>query len=446
MEWVFLRVQGCTGARVHRRTGVPVFGRAGALALGLACTCLLTAPVWAQQPAAPGPGQLPPLPLTQLDERALSADLDNRAFTLAFTQPVPVQDLLLLLVRGTSLSVVPDPDIAGSFIGDLKQVTVRQALEMILPGLGLDFEVDGSFIRVFRRELDTRLFSVNYIATRRIGDASAGVATPGASFARVSSETNADVFADLSSGVRSLLSDRGTFSLDRKAGLLQVTDAPERLDRVADYLEAVDDRVHRQVKIDARVLEVELNEADAQSLDWGALAEGTARGSTGGAAPRSAPASLRIADIGRFLTALDEQGTVTTLANPQLLALNNEPAIVRASRMPSAGSGPMQDVTLGVTPQISDEGLVTLSLTPIVVQQTADQPATTSRQETDILARVRDGETIVITGLPRDRETRERRNVGITGGWFGRSTVVVRKRVELVILLTPRILSPIGAP
>ena len=70
----------------------------------------------------------------------------------------------------------------------------------------------------------------------------------------------------------------------------------------------------------------------------------------------------------------------------------------------------------------------------------------TSLHETDMLARVRDGETIVIAGLPREHETRERRNVGIGGGWFGRSTVVVRKRFELVILLTPRILNPIGTP
>ena len=44
----------------------------------------------------------------------------------------------------------------------------------------------------------------------------------------------------------------------------------------------------------------------------------------------------------------------------------------------------------------------------------------------------------VIAGFTRDREVRERR-VGVTGGWFGRSTVVTRKRIELMILLTPRI-------
>jgi hypothetical protein len=40
-------------------------------------------------------------------------DLDNRAFSLTFAQPVPINDVLLLLVRGTNLSVVPDPSISG---------------------------------------------------------------------------------------------------------------------------------------------------------------------------------------------------------------------------------------------------------------------------------------------------------------------------------------------
>src|SRR3954465_5803407 len=113
------------------------------------------------------PAQMPVLPLTQLDERALAADLDSRTFTLTFAQPVPVRDLLLLLVRGTTLSMVPDPSISGSFIGELKNVTVRQALGLILQPLGLDYTVDGSFIRVFHREAETRLFDINYIAATR---------------------------------------------------------------------------------------------------------------------------------------------------------------------------------------------------------------------------------------------------------------------------------------
>jgi hypothetical protein len=121
---------------------------------------VLVAGFMAAQPPRP-PSQLPTLPLTQLDERGLASDLDNRAFSLTFAQPVPIKDLLLLLVRGTNIGMIPDPAIGGSFIGELKNVTVRQALGLILPPLGLDYALDGAVVRVFKREPETRIFDLN---------------------------------------------------------------------------------------------------------------------------------------------------------------------------------------------------------------------------------------------------------------------------------------------
>lgn len=378
----------------------------------------------AQQPRQAG--QLPTLPLTQLDERGLAADLDNRAFSLTFAQPVPIRDLLLLLVRGTSISVVPDPAIAGSFIGELKNVTVRQALGLILPPLGLDYALEGGVIRVFRREAETRIFDVNYIAAQRTAASTVGAET-GRSQASVTTSAAGDVFADLANAVRSLLSEHATFSVDRKAGLLQVTDFPERLDRVSIYLDAVQDRMHRQVQIDARVIEVELTDEKAPGVDWGAIAERL----TGGAAaqrpaPRRSLTGLRVTDLQRLVDLLGEQGKVTVVASPRMLTLNNEPAIVRT------------DVaSFSVTPQIGGDSAVTLSLSPIVKASAAI--------EADMLARVADGETLVVSGFTADREVRERKNMGTKGGWFGRSTVVTRKRVEVVMLLTPRIVAGVAA-
>jgi len=348
---------------------------------------------------------MPTLPLTQLDDRALAADLDNRAFTLTFAQPVPIKDLLLLLVRGTSLSVIPDPAIGGSFIGELKTVTVRQALSLILPPLGLDYGLDGGFIRVFKRQPETRLFDINYIATQRNADAVVGTTgiSRDAPFARVASATSTDLFADLTKGVQTLLSEHAVFNVDRKAGLLQVTDFPERLDRIGVYLDAVHDRVHREVQIDARVVEVELTDETATTLDWTALSQAR--------------------DLTKVMAALSAQGKVTILASPRLLALNNEPAIVKTDSF-----------TLSVTPQIATDAVIMLSLSPIL--------STPALNASDTLARVGDGQTIVISGLSREREIKERKNAGIKGGWFGRATVVTKKRVELVILLTPKILTP----
>ena len=278
-----------------------------------------------------------------------------------------------------------------------------------------------------------------------------GGASPGGSAATISSNTATDVFGDIAGGVKMLLSPDAVFNIDRRAGLVQVTDFPERLDRVALYLDTVHDRVHRQVQIDIRILEVELNDADAETLDWSAVGPGPV---AEGVAPRPNVVGLRVADVEKLLAWLAEQGRVVTVAAPRVLALNNEPALVRtAAEAPTARSGQrpaLGGVTLEVTAQISANNVVTLSLSPIVTLQDADSgngaPAVTAIRETDTIARVADGETLVLGGFTRLRETRERQNAGTSGGWFGRSTVVTRKRIELVITLTPRILGPIGAP
>jgi type II secretory pathway component GspD/PulD (secretin) len=374
------------------------------------------------------PGQMPELPLTQLDERMLAGDLDNRTFTLTFAQPVPVKDLLLLLVRGTNLSLIPDPAISGTFIGELKNVTVRQALGLILRPLGLDYALDGSVVRVFRREPETRIFDLNYIATERVGSSTvAGEGGPRTS-ASVTSSVGANVFEDLANGVRTLLTERATFNVDRKAGLLQVTDFPERLDRVAIYLDTVQDRVHRQVQIDARVIEVEPTDAKAPGIDWAGVAAKMSGAATADVpvATRQTMNGLRVTDVAKLLGLLGEQGTVTVVANPRLMTLNNEPSIVRTEAM-----------SFSVTPQISGDSVLTLSLTPIVKSPTVI--------ESDMLARVIDGETLVISGFTRDRDVKERKAVGISGGWFGRGTVVTHKRVELVILLTAKIIAGVAA-
>jgi type II secretory pathway component GspD/PulD (secretin) len=380
------------------------------------------------QAASQRPGPMPTLPLTQLDERVPARDLDQRTFSLTFAQPVGVRDLLLLLVRGTNLSIVTDPSINGTFIGELKNVTVRQALALILRPLGLDYALDGTFVRVFPRETETRIFDLNYIASDRIGQSTVSTQSVAGAGASITTSTRGDLFAELTSGVRTLLTEGGTFNVDRKAGLLQVTDFRERLDRVAIYLDAVQERVHRQVQIEARVIEVEPSDEKAAGIDWALLAAKMSGAATADIPlqTRATMNGLRVTDVAKLLALLREQGAVTVLANPRLLTLNNEPAVFRTDAM-----------SFSVTPQISGDAVLTLSLTP-----TVKSPAAI---ESDMLARIMDGETLVVSGYTRDRETRERKAAGLSGGWFGRSTVVTRKRIELVILLTAKIVAGVAA-
>jgi len=348
---------------------------------------------------------MPPLPVTQLDVRQADPDLDGQRISLAFSSRTPIHSVLLLLVRDTRLSVVPDPSLDQTFIGDLKRVTVREALDLILEPLGLDYAVRGQVVRVFRRELETRFYSIDYVM--RTGSRSIGATEP------------SGLYADITEGVRTLLSANGRMSLDRTAALLQVTDTQVRLARVEQYLEAAMLRATRQVQLEGKIIEVELRDEFSAGIDWRAVQNGLATSTPaartlGPTPPEGLALALMPNGFTALMNALAAQGTVNVLSSPLITAMNNEPAVMRVGARDL--QTPSEGMTLRVTPQISADGIIHLSINPIV-----------RTREADTLVRVRQGETIVIAGWMLDRESAETGNT-------------TRRKTDLVILLTPTIL------
>ena len=465
-----------------------------------------TAQVPAQpaQPDQQAPPPLRPLAVTQLDERQPTNDLDStRPISLSLADPTPITDLLLVLARDTRLSIVADPDVTGTFRGDLKDVTLRQALEMILQPYGLDYSVQGNLIRVFKRRVETRIFDVNYVVTRRSGSRSlaasssvapsagfpmtgaqdSGSVTSGSS-AQVTGSDAGDLFTDLAAGVQTLLSSDGKFNLDRKAALLQASDYPERLDKVGLYLDAVQNRATRQVSIQAKVIEVTLNDQFSAGINWNLVihSAGDSVSLTQKVVPTGAAgtftAGLNIKDFTGLLNAFATQGRVNVVASPRVNALNNEPAIMRVGTQDvffkttsqvDATTGRIlqttvepqaitEGVVLSVTPQIASDGMINLSISPSLTERTGqaisrfgDTVPILSVREADTLVRVHENETIVIAGLMEERMSRNQSKVPVIGdlpgiGGLFRRDSRTRRKTDLVILLTPTIMTPARVP
>jgi MSHA biogenesis protein MshL len=456
--------------------------RLGVAAVLFAATAQGAAQVPAQQPSTDQAPPLRQLAVTQLDERQQGSDLDSaRPVTITLSDPAPITDLLLMLVRDTRLSVVPDPDVQGTFRGELKDVTLRQALEMILQPHGFDYSLQGNLIRVFKRRLETRRFDLNYVITRRTASrtvsASNAIAPLGSS-AEVTSTDAGDIFGDLSVGVQTLLSPEGRFNIDKKAALLQATDFPDRLDQIQLYLDAVQNRATRQVQIQAMVIEVVLNDEFADGLDWNRLVEraGDSISVTQNVAPsagRTMTGGLNIKDVAGLLSALASQGAVNVMASPTVNALNNEPAIMRVgtqdvffktTTQTDAVTGRVlhttepqaitEGVVLSVTPQIASDGMINMSIAPSLTERTGqatsrfgDTAPILSVREADTLVRVHDNETIVIAGLMDERARPEVRKVPFLGdlpgvGKMFRGERTSRRKTDLLILLTPTIMTP----
>jgi type II secretory pathway component GspD/PulD (secretin) len=388
--------------------------------VALIAAVLSPMPIRGQQ--TPSAAPLRPVPITQLDLKQPHPELDRRRVSLRPSRPTPIKDILPGLVRGTRLSVTADPSITQTFVGELKNLTIREALDVILEPSGLEYSIRGDVIRVFPREPETRFFHIDYVSTQR---------TSSRSTSHVTGTDSPDVYAELTAGVKSLLSAEGRLNVDRTAALLRVTDRPSRLARIEQYLDAVMLRVTRQVQIEAKVIEVDLRDEFSAGVDWRSVLDGLAPTST--QAPTAVGGStltLNVTDFGALLKALSTQGIVNVLASPRIIATNNEPTIMRAATQDTRSV--TDSIVLSLTAQISADGLIHMNVNPSVTERTGlatlpvgDQTTLVTVREADTVVRVRQGETVVIAGLIRERPD--------------------RRKSDLVILLTPTVVNPAGS-
>ena len=150
-----LALTACSNQQMRRGDA---FGRVDQ-ELGAAAT---SKPAVAQRDVV-GQAMVPPL---QIDAPA-PAKPEPR-FNLAVNN-APVAQVLNALVSGTPYSMLFPPELSGTVSLNLKNPTVREALDILRDVYGYDYRVQGKRITVQPNTIQTRIFKINYLANRRQG-------------------------------------------------------------------------------------------------------------------------------------------------------------------------------------------------------------------------------------------------------------------------------------
>ena len=227
-----------------------------------------------------------------------------------FARDASIQDVLLAFSRESDLNIVIDPEVSGKVTIDLKRVTLREALDAILFPLGWTYRLDGRFIQITRPQMETRLFTLNYISTKRTGKreiyASTGgglqtgalvgqqgaVGTGGArtGFSDLVSTDEMDIWVEIQRGLETIIfgsvdekekaadKEKATLArvdgkgrklvINKSTGVIWVTDYPVNLNKVASYLETMEGSSQRQVTIQAKIMEVILSDQYKAGINW----------------------------------------------------------------------------------------------------------------------------------------------------------------------------------
>ncbi len=413
-----------------------------------------------------------------------------------------IREVLMALSKQTSFNIVVKPTVKGIVTVDLEDVTLIEALDILTDLLDLTYTIKQSIVRVFEPVPVTRIFSLQYVNLTRTGSSSTsaqigtsggGTGTTGgdrggSGATTVTTSTDTDLWKDIEAGVGKLLSKGGTVIVDKQSGNILVTDLPKVLDRVASLLESIEGSVHRQVFIEAKIIEVVLTGEYRFGIDWGAIAKagalkGASPASTGrifgqGLAPEAGDFQVGVTstDFDALLTLLSKQGEVNVLSSPKLATLNNQTAVIRSATdevfferrvvsTPGEGGRVVETevtprtvtigVVLSITPQISSDGYIILHIRPTVTESSREKTFVSGAdtfsvpivdvREADMIVRAREGQLVIIGGLIQERKRDDESKVPILGdlpviGRLFRSTTQEVRKTELVVLLSATVL------
>jgi MSHA biogenesis protein MshL len=254
--------------------------------------------------------KLKELVIPQMEE---AKKVPDRLFSI-YARDSNIQDVLLAFSKDSELNIVIDPDLNGKVTIDLKRVTLKEALGAILSPLGWTYAIDGKFIKISRPRMETRLFTLNYIATKRTGrrevyastSTGGGLQTstlpgqqtalsPGGArtgYTDLITVDEVDLWKEIQKGLETLVfgtveekdkevtsekektnwtrvDERGKrLIINKSTGTIMVTDYPLNLNKVASYLETVEGSSQRQVSIQAKIMEVVLSDAHKEGINW----------------------------------------------------------------------------------------------------------------------------------------------------------------------------------
>ncbi|MFM1715239.1 pilus (MSHA type) biogenesis protein MshL [Aeromonas salmonicida] len=442
------------------------------------------------------------------------------------------------LFKGSRYSVAVHPGVGGLVSVELKDVTLPEVLAVVGDMYGFDVQRKGNVFHVYPAGLRTETIPVNYLMMSRRGLSRTSVSTGGVTAndnnsnnssvdnangnssgsnnssngssgsnssngTRIETDTNSDYWTDLRTSLEMLIGsgDGRAVITSPQAGLVTIRAYPKELKAVREFLSQSETHLKRQVVLEARILEVALNEGYEQGVDWSGLSaswDGN-KGITGGSslAPTQLPttpnqiftalgggAGFKISD-GNFNVAvnlLKTQGDVNTLSSPRVTATNNQKAVIKvgtdeyfvtkASTTITSNSSGVSDrtpnveltpffsgISLDVTPQIDEEGKVLLHIHPSVIDTEEQNKvidmgtsggrlelplAKSSIRESDTVVQANNGDIIVIGGLMKTDKQEIVSKVPLLGDipWIGEAFTNRRestKKVELVILLKPTV-------
>ena len=432
-------------------------------------------------------------------------------------QDIEVRRVLQLLADFTGINMVASDTVQGNITLRLKDVPWDQALDIILKTKNLDKRRNGNVIwiaplpeltkaeeeeakalaqNIKLAPLQTEYIQLNYAKAADIEKMIVEGRNSNNRSGNNSATTNTDTLGD---SIGSLLSPRGTISVDPRTNTLIINDTAVKLDQIRKMIDLLDVSV-KQVMVEARIVRASTDFTKEMGVKWGVISQGITRNNdllVGGSdttlwdlrdpdddgkytiqRPQNLNVDLGVTSpAGRIafglislsdfmldleLSALQADGYGEVISTPKVLTADKQQARVASGQQipyqttTNSAAGSTADtqfkdalLSLEVTPSITPDGKVQMQLninsdSPAGVAPNGEIILNKNEINTNVL--VHNGETVVLGGIFEQETSTQQTKVPFLGdlpyiGRLFRKDMKSEDKRELLIFVTPRIVN-----
>ncbi|MDY4316583.1 DNA uptake porin HofQ [Pectobacterium actinidiae] len=383
----------------------------------------------------------------------------------------PIPRVLQALADHQQLNVVIAPGVTGNLSLRLADIPWQQALDIVLRMGKLSAERNGNVLMIFPAG---HLQALQKEQDERVAEQAQKLPLHNLSVALQYADVT-DVATSVQAQRGTLLSTRGSVTVDKRTNTLLIRDTEEALAQLESWVKELDLPL-AQVQLAAHIVTISSEHLQALGVNWG-LGEGDAANKAlrlnnfNVGLPVDTPAinaGFHLARLnGRLLDlelmALEQESQVEIIASPRLFTAHQQTASIKQGteipyQVSSGASGStsieFKEAVLGmeVTPDILRAGRITLNLKisqnmpgQTIKQGDNGEALAIDKQEIQTQVTVADGETIVLGGIFQQQKKNSDRQVPLLGevpvfGHLFRNHTQQHTRRELVIFITPTLI------
>ena len=405
---------------------------------------------------------------------------NKKLFTLKIEHPILLKNIIKDISNECNLNVIVTDKKAYQLLNsnidfiNIQNEPLQYLLKILFDSKNLFFSLDDNVLSISYYK--TKTYRINYIPNTITGNSDVN-----SSSNSLTTNYSFDFWSDLERNLENILRNTNdTYKqpiIDKNAGLVTVTGNKQQLNEISKYLKILNKRISKEVLIDVHIYSVELSSSHQTGIDWSQLDVALSRTNVplrgrylGGSESVFNSAVFNITGLLNFLA---QYGDVNSISNPKIVTLNSQKSIIRvgstvyykyASDITETQNGnPIVDYTIGstfvgvlldITPQITDNGEIILSINPKISKflnptQLYDTnrtlPPDTKDNTLMTVVKLKNNQTLVLGGLITNDKRLEVNGVPILNEipiikYLFSSRDRITSKKELVFVITPHII------